>query len=245
MSIDFWGLGLQAINVLILVWLLSRLFWRPVATAIVVRQDLARSLMDDATAAKATVDAALAEIEATRASFAMERKTLLSKAADEAEAATEEALADARDAADKLTAATRRAAERDAATARDQAIDDGAALAVDIARKLLARLDTPEARTAFLGLLVGSIEAMTPQDRAALSATAGGIELVGPGDLQDADQAKTADAVRRALGGRPTLTFTSDPGLIAGLELRTDHFALHNSWRADLDVILKDLKHAG
>ena len=41
MTIDFWGLGLQAVNVLILVWLLSRVFWRPVAAAIAKRQETA------------------------------------------------------------------------------------------------------------------------------------------------------------------------------------------------------------
>ena len=37
MTIDFWGLGLQAFNVVILVWLLSRVFWRPIADAIAKR----------------------------------------------------------------------------------------------------------------------------------------------------------------------------------------------------------------
>ncbi|MDU1693666.1 MAG: ATPase, partial [Bradyrhizobium sp.] len=31
MTIDWWTVGLQAVNVTILVWLLARFFWRPVA----------------------------------------------------------------------------------------------------------------------------------------------------------------------------------------------------------------------
>jgi F-type H+-transporting ATPase subunit b len=41
------------------------------------------------------------------------------------------------------------------------------------------------------------------------------------------------------LGGTPRLRFVTDPDLIAGLELRSAHFVLHNSWRADLETILQ------
>jgi F-type H+-transporting ATPase subunit b len=34
MTIDWWTLGIQAVNVIILVWLLARFFWRPVAAMI-------------------------------------------------------------------------------------------------------------------------------------------------------------------------------------------------------------------
>ena len=60
MTIDFWGLGLQAVNVLILVWLLSRVFWRPVAAAIARRQETTEKVIKAAKATQAKADAALA-----------------------------------------------------------------------------------------------------------------------------------------------------------------------------------------
>lgn len=48
MDIDVWGLALQAVNVLILIWLLSRVFWRPVAAAIAKRQQAATAIIEDA-----------------------------------------------------------------------------------------------------------------------------------------------------------------------------------------------------
>jgi F-type H+-transporting ATPase subunit b len=39
-------------------------------------------------------------------------------------------------------------------------------------------------------------------------------------------------------------SFVTDPDLIAGLELRSAHFVLHNSWRADLETILKEVENA-
>ena len=34
MTIDWWTLGLQAVNVAVLIWLLGRFFWKPVAAMI-------------------------------------------------------------------------------------------------------------------------------------------------------------------------------------------------------------------
>jgi F-type H+-transporting ATPase subunit b len=38
MKIDWWTLGLQTINILVLVWILSRFLFRPVSDMIAARQ---------------------------------------------------------------------------------------------------------------------------------------------------------------------------------------------------------------
>ena len=78
---------MQAVNVLILVWLLSRVFWRPVAEAIARRQDTVEGILKDAKAAQAKADDFLAEVIATREGMAAERNTLLTEAALQADAA--------------------------------------------------------------------------------------------------------------------------------------------------------------
>ena len=50
MSFDLWTLGFQAVNVLVLVWLLHRFFWKPVAGMIVTRQTAAATLLEEAEA---------------------------------------------------------------------------------------------------------------------------------------------------------------------------------------------------
>lgn len=42
MTIDWWTLGLQTVNVLVLVWILARFLFRPVARIIADRQAAAR-----------------------------------------------------------------------------------------------------------------------------------------------------------------------------------------------------------
>jgi F-type H+-transporting ATPase subunit b len=85
---------------------------------------------------------------------------------------------------------------------------------------------------------------MSASDRAALIASADGIEIVTATDPEDAERAKIEQAVKDALGGTPSVRLVTDPDLIAGLELRSAHFVLHNSWRADLETILKEVENA-
>ncbi len=99
-------------------------------------------------------------------------------------------------------------------------------------------------QAAFLDLLVEAIARMPASDRAALVASGADIEIITASDLEAADKTKIEEAVIGAIGGAPKLSFVTDPELIAGLELRSAHFVLHNSWRADLAEILQELKNA-
>lgn len=241
MTIDLWGLGLQGLNVLILVWLLSRLFWRPVAAAIAKRQKAATELLDKARATDAKAEAARAELEAARSDIARERVEVLAAAAKAAAAAAAEIVATARKNADKLIEAAKQANVREQAAAQKQRNAQAADLSVNIASKLLGRLDTPAVHTAFLDLLVAAIAEMPAKDRAALVATDNTIDLVSATDLDTGEKARMTKAVQKALGQTPALNFLTDPGLIAGLELRAAHFSVHNSWQSDLRSIRKEL----
>jgi F-type H+-transporting ATPase subunit b len=244
MTINWWTLGLQAVNVLILIWLLSRVFWRPVAKAIATRQDAVQKMLRDAETTQAVADAAHAEIMTTRAQMATERQTLLAEAKKTAATDAKAVLAEAAQKAETVLQAAQKERERDTAAARAKAAADAAGLAVDIARKLLARVDTSPVQSTFLNLLVEAIEQMAPKDRTALLKTAGGIDLVSAVDLDDDAKAILTKAVGKALGGAPKFNFLTDPDLVAGFEIRTAHFVLRDSWQSDLAAILKDLHHA-
>ena len=84
MAIDWWTFGLQTVNVLILIWILSRFFWRPVAAMIERRRVQAQALLDDAQAARDAAAKSLAEAEKRSAGFAKERESILQQARGEA-----------------------------------------------------------------------------------------------------------------------------------------------------------------
>ncbi len=147
MRIDWWTLGLQTVNVLILVAILARFLFRPVIAIMEERQAAAAKLMSDAEAEKAKAIAAreAAEIESDK--IAAARDAVLRQAAEEANAQREAALAAAKEDADQVRSAAEtemrwaRAAEESAAS------DRSARLAVDVARKLVERLpDTARGR---------------------------------------------------------------------------------------------------
>lgn len=244
MTIDWWTLGLQAINVLILMWLLARVFWRPVAAAIEKRQKVTKSLIEDAQATQAKADAALAEITKTREGLAAERDALLAKAAAQAEAMTKTAMAEARSKAESRIADAQRVKAREVAAARAASAAKSAELSVEIARRLLDRVATDDFQAAFLDLLLTSIAQLPHADKTALVGTSEGIDVLSATALKPAEEAKITAALEKALGETPQLNFITDAKLIAGIELRSTHFVLHNSWRADLDAILKDLRDA-
>jgi F-type H+-transporting ATPase subunit b len=245
MTLDWWGLGLQAVNVLILVWLLGRVFWRPVAGAITRRQEAALAMLDEGKTAQAKADAALAEATEARAGIAAERDAMLAEAKAAADKLTKAALEDAQTKADKLLAAARTAIDRDRTTARKENATRAAELSVEIAARLLGRFNTPAVQAAFLAQLLEAIAGMSASDRTALVASEADIEIVMATDPDEADAARIEQAVKEALGGTPSVRLVTDPGLIAGLELRSTHFVLRNSWRADLEHVRKEVENAG
>jgi F-type H+-transporting ATPase subunit b len=76
MELDWWTLALQAINALVLIWLLHRFLFRPVAEIIATRREAAERLLDEAEAAR----------EGARAERARTREEAEAQAARRAEA---------------------------------------------------------------------------------------------------------------------------------------------------------------
>ncbi|MBK5928721.1 F0F1 ATP synthase subunit delta [Rhodobaculum claviforme] len=240
MSFDPWTLGFQAVNVLVLVWLLHRFFWTPVAAMIAERQARSATLLAAAEATRAEADTALADLEAARAAIAVERDAMLAAAHKDAEAARAAILDAARDEATALHDTARAARVRAAAALKRAARQEAQGLAVTIARRLAARLDGAAIDAAFLGWLVQGIADLSAAERAALSVAR--LEVVSATPPDAGAQARIAAALSAALGAPVTPGFRTDPALIAGHELHSPHFSLRNSWAADLERIAAALR---
>jgi F-type H+-transporting ATPase subunit b len=237
MTIDWWTLGIQTVNVAILVWLLQRFFWRPVAAVIEQRRDATKRSMAEAEAAKVEATAAMTEIERTRAGFAQEREAILAAARAEAETIRTALLADARQQAASIEAAAKTAIDQADAAAAAAWTVRSARLAVAIAAQLAERLDGAAVRAAFLDWLVREIA-----DRGDAAGTDNAaLEIVSATRLDPEEERHTRERIVQALGVDPAMVFRADPALIAGLELHGSHLSVSNSWRADLERILAGL----
>ena len=244
MTIDWWTLGIQAVNVVILVWLLQRFFWHPVAAMIEQRRITTQQAMAAAAAAQDKAAASLAEIGQTRAGFGKERDTILAAAHAEADHARTATLDEAAKEVAAREAAATVAIEKDKADAETAWSERASQLAAEIAGRLAARLQGPEVRAAFLDWLITGIRSLPGPARQSAAANGAILEAISATAIAPADQDRYRTLIGEAFGAHPQIAFKEDPGLIAGLELRGPHFTVGNSWQADLSHILADLKHA-
>lgn len=243
MSIDPGTLALQAINVLVLIWLLSRFLYKPVLAAIAARQAAADKLLADAEAArtaavaerdalKARASALTADEDRRRAALQAaaeaDRKALMDKAAQDIAAARVQA---------EATLAEERASA--GATLQRQAVD----LAGIMAAKLLNRLPAVQVSEAMLQALLDKLRGAPAADRARLAASAT-LQVVTAGPLAPADQNRCKAAIGAELGAPVEPSFRTDPVLIAGFELHAPDILVVNSWRADLQTILREAASA-
>lgn len=237
MRIDWSTLALQTVNVVVLVWLLSRFLFRPVSDIIAKRQAAARKLIDDASRER---DAAHAEHErarAERASLAAARDDALKDALAQAAAERERLIAAARADAQALRDAARAQADADAVQ-RAKALDARATrLAIDIAAKLLARLPDSARVAGFVDGVAASLARLPADVRASLADEDAQVRLVAPRALT-AQEAAACRAAFAASVGRPLEPDVRvDPALIAGLELESKYANVRNSLRQDLATI--------
>jgi F-type H+-transporting ATPase subunit b len=246
MRIDWWTLALQTVNVLVLVWLLARFFFKPVANIVAKREEMARKALADAAAARQDVDKARGEAEQARAGIAAERERLIAEAETAAQAERAALLARTTDELARMRADAEAALARDRAAAEEALIDRAGELSITIARRLLER--TPPATTfnAFLDELCSEIRALSPQMRAAFNSPSdgdSGIELVTAAPLTAQEGERTRHAIEAALGATLRhVAFRTDPSLVAGVELRSPHAVVRTSWGNDLERIREELK---
>ncbi len=240
MRIDWWTLALQTINVLVLIWILSKFLFRPVVGIIEERRQAAAKLLDDAEAAKKGAVAAREAAEAESARIAASRDNVLRQAAADGEAQRAAALASAREEVDQMreAAATEMRWTR---VAEDSAASDRAAkLAVDIAAKLFARLPDSARVDGFIEGLAQALASLPEASRDGLGG-AHAPRLTAARALSAEEARSCRDAFAKALGRPLDFAVAIDPDLIAGLELETPHAIVRNSIRCDLARIVEEL----
>jgi F-type H+-transporting ATPase subunit b len=243
MKIDWWTLGIQTVNVAILVWLLKRFFWRPVATMIAQRRTTTQNSLAETEEKRNQATAALAEIEKTRAGLTQEGEKLLVAAHDAGEQARSVRMAEAEKDAAKLVAVAKAAIEKDSAATEKAWAERSALLAIEIAARLARRLNDTSVRATFLDWLLDEIRTLPDTERQAAVTADAALEAVSATALDPAEQERCGALIGKAFGARLRIVFKVDPALIAGLELHGPHFTLNNSWRADLAQILAGIRH--
>jgi F-type H+-transporting ATPase subunit b len=226
MLIDWFTVGAQALNFIILVWLLKRFLYKPILNAVDAREKRIAAELADADAKKAEAQKERDEFLHKNEEFDQQRAALLSKATDEAKAERQRLLNEARKAADAL-AAKRQAALRSDAQNLNQAILRRTQQEVfAIARKALTDLATASLEErmseAFTRRLL-MIDGKAKEGIAAALKTASEPAVVRSAfDLPQAQRAAIKKALNETFSAEVPVRFETAPDLISGIELTTN-----------------------
>lgn len=237
MHIDGWTLALQTINVVVLIWLLSRFLYRPVIAAIAARQAAAVRILAEAEASRDSAQARARELQLKAEALAASESDVLAGARARAEIERAEILRAAGEETARLQTAGRADLEHEAVAARKRLEADAARLAVDIARKLLRRAPAKAVAEAMFADLLARLDALAQAERDRLVPRGAQVRLSTSEALTPAEQAHFLTALRKVFPGLGDLAFEVDPELLAGFELAGPNLVVTNSWRADLAQI--------
>ncbi len=241
MHIDWWTLALQTINLLVLVWILSRFLFRPIADIIRQRQAAADELLEQAAAQRRQAQEEEQQADQARKEVEKARGNVLQDASREAESEKAQILADARKQAEDLRTAAKAEIERQRKAEEAEIGEQANALAVEIAAKLFTRLPDSARIDGFIKGLAEAVDKLPEQARREIGADGEAVTVVAARDMSESEIASCRVALSKVLGSAVSITAKTDPGLIAGLEIATPHAVVRNSFRADLDRIATQL----
>jgi len=241
MQFDWWTFALQVINMVVLIWLLSRFLFRPIARIIEERRAAIAQTLQSAEDAKLAAEAARQEAEAVKAKNAAGRFKLLEEARAEAEKQKSELVAEARKESAGIVEAAKSAAEKHSEEARARQLRQASELAVSVSRRLIANMPDDKLISGYDKRLAAILEKLDAEQKDALIADAGQLQLVAPRRLDKAELAAARRAVRAVIPDGGNIPLVVDKKLIAGLELRSPHAVIHNSVGSDFERMVEAL----
>jgi len=226
MIIDWFTIVAQALNFLILVWLMKRFLYKPVLHAIDDREKRIAAELADADKKKADAQKERDEFQHKNEQFDQQRTTLLSKATEEAQAERKRLLDEARQAATDLSIKRQETFRNDAHNL-NQAISRRTQQEVfAIVRKALTDLAGVSLEERMVDVFLRRLRELTDAEKdrlmAALKAASGPVIVRIAFDLPAAQQSAIERVVKETLAVKTHIRFETAPNLISGIELATN-----------------------
>lgn len=223
MLIDWFTVLAQALNFLILVWLLKRFLYRPILNAIDVREKRIAAEVADANTKKAEAQKDRDAFEGKNKVFDEQRGALLAKATEEANAERERMLAEARKSVEALKINQRAALQADTANLKQALCRRVQDEVFAITRNVLGDLASSSLEERMVGVFVRRLDLLDATAKRtlgeAISKTAGAGVVSSAFDLPDAQQVTILKALNDTFATEVHVRFETTPTLISGIEL--------------------------
>ncbi len=222
MLIDWFTVGAQALNFLILVWLMKRYLYQPILSAIDAREQRIAAELADAETKKAEAKKERDEFQHKNEEFDKQRGVLMDKATDEAKVERQRLIDEARKAADEMSAKRAESLRNDAKNL-NQAISVRAQREVfAIARKTLADLAGVSLEERMSGVFMKHLRAMDDATKSklaeALKSSSEAAVVRSAFELPLDQRAALQNAINETFSADVRLRFETAPDLVSGIE---------------------------
>ena len=225
MLIDWFTVGAQLLNFLILVWLMKRFLYQPVLQAIAAREQKIAATLADAAAQQAQAQAQQAEFRQKNEALDAQRADLLRQARDAADAEAERLRSEARAEAEAVRAAQSKTLQSDARQLRADITRQVQEQVFDISRKVLAELASASLEQQACEVFLQRLQALEGQALATLGQALKAASEAEPAvlrsafELPAAQQAALRSALQQRFGQPVALVFEPAPELVSGIAL--------------------------
>jgi F-type H+-transporting ATPase subunit b len=223
MPINWFTVAAQAINFLILVWLLKRFLYKPILHAIDEREKGIAIQLAEAEAKKAESQKERGDFQHKNEAFDQERVALLKKATDEAKAERQRLLDEARKDADSLRAKRQEALRNEQRNLGQEITRWTQKEVFAISRKTLADLAAASLEERMGAVFIQRLRALTgaakEQLASALKASTDGARVRSAFDLPADQHGAIQRALNETFSADIHIHFETVPEVVSGIEL--------------------------
>jgi F-type H+-transporting ATPase subunit b len=223
MLIDWFTVGAQVLNFIVLVWLLKRFLYRPVLNAIDAREKRVAAELAAADLQMTEIKKSRDELQTKGNAFDEERGALLAKAILDAKKEAEKLLGSARQAADAVTLQRSAALHSETARLSDKLSRLAAAESINIARAALKDLAGADLEARICEVFVRRLRGIDSSTKESLGASlkspTGDPVVTSSFELSSCDAIAIQTALNETFSADIHLRFETPSNMIAGIEL--------------------------
>jgi len=223
MLIDWFTVGAQALNFLILVWLMKHFLYQPILNAIDGREKKIAAELADAATRKAEATKDRDDFQKKNEVFDRERTDLLTKAANDAKNQSNRLLDEAKNRADELGAKRQENLRTETANLHQELARRTRKEVFSIARKTLTDLANTGLEQRMVAVFTRRLREMNGDARktldAALKSTVEPALVRSAFDLPAEERAAIQNAINETFSIDAHLRFETAPDLVSGIEL--------------------------
>ena len=234
MLFDWFTIGAQTLNFLILVWLMKRFLYKPILDAIDAREKRIALALADAAAKQTEAQQKRDEYQQKTGAFDLQRNDLLAKAREEIKAERQRLLDEARQAADALSVKRRDALTSELRSLHQDIARRSQQEVFAIAQKVLSDLAGASLEDRMMEVFTQRLRDLDPEARAslaeALKSSANTALVRSAFDLPPARQDALRQALNDAFPPDIQISYETRPDVMGGIEL------IANGWKLPWNI---------